>query len=509
MKTSKKNIIKLNNILLSQLILGLLIIFVSCNAKSEDDESEIVVTPAIVAVKSFSLEKNDKVLSNLDSVYFAIDLNTGVIFNSDSLPVGTDVSKLVATITFANTMTKAELSYVNNDSEKVVVDYLTNPTDTIDFRYPVNLDVTAQNGTTNYSYQIKVNVHKTQPDTLTWAKLSTSLLPSRTENPVAQKTVYHQNKAYCLVEENNGEYTLSTCEDLNVGQWEKNPLVLGFTLNIESFSSTSEFLWLLNEGGELYKSNDGLTWETTEEKWLTILGAYGETLFGLKEDGNEILHTVYPRSKDFIEIPIEMGFPIKGSTTLQTIETEWADSPFAFLACGITDTGEVSSAVWAFDGSQWGIINDDYLPAMTNAELVRYVVYRDTPIAFKQRRFDVWMLMGGENEDGEYNRTIYISYNNGVTWQEASSEMQLPETFPSLSGSNLIVASYDLTTDVSEAWTPVESSHVTRSGYVIKGFDMTWYCPYLYVFGGYSPDGILNKEIWRGVLARLTFMPEI
>lgn len=495
--------------MLLQAFLGLLIMFVSCNAKSEEDEGEIVVTPAIVAVKSFSLEKNEKVLSNLDSVYFAIDLNTGVIFNADSLPLGTDVSKLVASITFANTMTKAELSYVNNDSEKVVVDYLTNPTDTIDFRYPVNLDVTAQNGTTNYSYQIKVNVHKTQPDTLTWAKLSTSLLPSRTENPVAQKTVYHKNIAYCLVEENNGEFTLSTCEDLNDCQWTQQPLELGFSPKVESFCDSPESFWILSDSGELYESSNATSWNSTGEKWLTILGAYGESIFGLKEKSDAIYHAEYPTSQDFIETPIEMGFPIEGSTTLQTIKTEWADSPIAFLACGVTETGETSSAVWAYDGEKWGVINDDYLPAVENPALVRYVVYRNTPMAFKQRRFDVWMLMGGENEEGEINRTIYISYNNGVTWQMASSGMQLPDILPSLKGMDLIVASYDLSADVSNAWKPAENVKSTRGSYRLDGYDITWLCPYLYIFGGYGTDDVLNKEIWRGVLARLTFMPDI
>ena len=98
---------KIKQSIFLQLLALLVVTAVSCNSKEKDDESEIVVTPAIVAIKNFKLNANDSVLAKLDSVFFSIDLNTGVIFNADSLPKGTNVSKLVATITFANTMSKA------------------------------------------------------------------------------------------------------------------------------------------------------------------------------------------------------------------------------------------------------------------------------------------------------------------------------------------------------------------------------------------------------------------
>lgn len=492
-----------------QVFACLLVSAFSCNSKSEEDEGEIVVTPAIVAVKEFKINRNDKVLAKLDSVLFAIDLNTGVIFNSDSLPKGTDVSKLVPSITFANTMTKAEISYMNEDSEKVTIDYLTHPEDSIDFRHPVTLDVTAQNGVATFSYQIKVNVHNQEPDTITWDRMAISGLPSRFDNPVNQKTVYHQDVAYCLIEEYNGNYTLSKCDELNEGHWEKGNIKFAFEPELESFTASPDNFWILDNKGELFYSADAENWISTNVIWIKIIGGYENALFGVRDNGVGLVHTQYPMTSDFEETALEEGFPVADCTELKVIESEWAQRPFAILAGGITEDNMVSSAVWAYDGSRWGIINKSSLPALRNPGMVRYVVYRDTPVPFTQRRFDVWLLMGGTDEEGILNRGVYISYDNGVNWQTASTGLQLPASFPSLESMDLIVAGYDLTSDLSSAWTPSDLRQETRAGYTIDGFDITWKCPYLYVFGGYEANGDLNTNIWRGVLARLTFVPTI
>ena len=58
----------------------------SCNS---DDKIESVeyVPSSDVAITSFSLGANTKILSNLDSVFFTIDLKQGLIYNADSLPL--------------------------------------------------------------------------------------------------------------------------------------------------------------------------------------------------------------------------------------------------------------------------------------------------------------------------------------------------------------------------------------------------------------------------------------
>lgn len=491
------------------LCITMVLIAVSCNSKANDDEGEIAVTPAIVAVKEFRLARYDSVMKNLDSVFFSIDLNSGVIFNADSLPKGTNVKKLIAKITFANTMTKVDLTFRQQNGSDTTINYITNPEDSIDFSYPVTLDVTAQDGINNFSYQIKVNVHQQDPDSLVWDKLAYSSLPARFQNPVAQKTIIHDNVAYCLVEEYNGEYTLSSSDDLNRGEWNKNAFQCGFNPQVESFASSADAFFLLSDAGNLYKSSGLNEWENTGVNWVNILGGYGNSLLGIVETNESLCHDIYPRPQGFMPKPVEDNFPVYNTSPIGIIESEWADNPTAILAGGNMMDGSFSSNVWAFDGNLWAIINEGVLPAVAQPMLVRYIVYRDTPYVFLKREFDVWMLLGGFTSE-EMNHEVYLSYDNGVNWSLAPESMQPDELSPSLAGADLIVADYELSANLSDAWTPSPSIR-SRADYSIDGYDISWICPYLYVFGGYNTldRNTLNTTIYRGVLQRLRFTPQI
>ena len=500
---------KFKQILFFQVLVSFIIIAVSCNSKTNDDESEIAVTPALVAVKNFYIKKNDSVMAKMDSVFFSIDLNSGVIFNADSLPKGTNVTRLIPSITFANTMTKADITFLKDNLQDTTVNYLKNPEDSIDFTHPVLLEVTAADGTSEFKYQIKVNVHQQDPDTLVWDKLSISELPARYTHPVAQKTTFSDPVTYSLIEEYNGEITLATSQNLNKGEWQKERISLGFQPKIESFTVTPDNFWLLDDQGNLYNSKDGIEWNVEAESWITIIGAFGNSILGIREVNQNYLYTQYPSTEVNIEQSVDKDFPLAGFSSLGVVKNEWADTDFALLMGGTTSEGELSSDVWAFDGENWAIINQNYLPKLNNPLLARYVVYRDTPYLFTKRALDVWLLFGGSDSDNKINREVYLSYDNGVHWSLAPEMLQLPESLPVLNMADIVVAGYNISADLSDAWTYQDYTPGTRSSYVIDGFDITWICPYLYLFGGYNEDNLLSTTIWRGVLSRLTFVPLI
>ncbi|MBR6750286.1 MAG: hypothetical protein IKM10_07355, partial [Bacteroidaceae bacterium] len=63
------------------------------------DEDEEKVSTGSVRISAFSLKADTTLLDNLENVFFTIDLENGLIYNADSLPVGTDVSELEVKIT--------------------------------------------------------------------------------------------------------------------------------------------------------------------------------------------------------------------------------------------------------------------------------------------------------------------------------------------------------------------------------------------------------------------------
>lgn len=483
----------------------------ACNAKSEEDEDvEPAITYSNVAVSKFSLLPNKSIINNLDSVFFSIDLEKGLIFNADSLPKGTKVSRLVPEITFVGGMTKAELIFTKDNRTDTTVNFLANKTDSIDFTHPVKLEVTAADGTSSFSYTIKVNVHLTDPDTLIWDKLESAALPSRYSDPVAQKTLHFNGKYLCLIEEYNAQLTLSETADLNTGNWTKNEIEFGFVPIVDSFIATEKEMFLLDVEGSLYSSGDGTDWTATGEIWTSIIGDYNGILLGLKENNGYLIHTAYPsQTEEVFNMPMSPSFPVSGISALGIIETKWSPTPIAIFAGGVTETGDLSSSIWGFDGVTWETINSTPLPALDSPMLARYMVYKDTPLPFREMAFEAWILFGGKTAEGILNDEMFVSLDNGVNWSKASEYLKLPGEIPSLYGADILVVDYSMSTDLDDLWTRSRSR--TRAGlnYTIEGYDILWQCPYLYIFGGYDESGILSSTIWRGLLARLSFTPLI
>ena len=84
---------------LGMTLLVLLTMFASCN---EDSDVSVYYDYGTFAISGFSIRSS---LDNtgMDSVYFAIDLENGVIFNADSLQPGAKIDKLVTDITYRST----------------------------------------------------------------------------------------------------------------------------------------------------------------------------------------------------------------------------------------------------------------------------------------------------------------------------------------------------------------------------------------------------------------------
>lgn len=508
----KKSLSRLPKKLLPALLIMLGVVS-SCNKEEETVSDVPAVTISTVAVKSFNLKADTKVLNKLDSVFFSIDLKNGVIFNADSLPKGTKITKLIPVITFQTSMSEATIVMENGTGAKTdTINYLTNATDSVDFSRNVSLRVTAADGVNKYTYRIKVNVHKQEPDSMMWDKLAMAKLPSRLPSPIEQKSLKHNDVTYSLIKESDNSLTLATSDNLFKGDWKKQEVSLPFNPDIRSFDATSKALYILDTDGNLYSSADGVTWSSTSEKWVGIIGPYLESMLGIKDTPSGLMHCHYPASDLISDSAVDPEFPIKGRSAFKTIPTKWSPYPTGIFVGGVKPSGELSSDTWAFDGSVWTVISNVGVTAVEGAALIKYVDYRDTGKPFSKKPYEVWLLIGGKNANNSYSRNIHISHDNGVTWKKGSTLMNLPEYFPRLSYADGIVEESPLNADLSDAW---KSTPATKAGrwlqpsYTTDGFDITWQCPYIYIIGGENPAGILSESIWRGVLARLEFTPII
>lgn len=98
---------------------------------------------------------------------FDIDQLSATISNADSLPAGTKVSAVLATIGTVNGGT-AVLNLKSSTGKDSLVYY--SSSDSIDFSNPVRVRVYNMRATAWREYTVTVNVHRERPDSFAWAK---------------------------------------------------------------------------------------------------------------------------------------------------------------------------------------------------------------------------------------------------------------------------------------------------------------------------------------------------
>lgn len=489
------------------LLLVLMASVISCN----DTETEPTIKSASVAVKTFSISENTTLLTNIDSVFFTIDLNTRQIYNVDSLPKGTDVSKLVVNITYP-LVSSAELTVKNGKLMKdTVINYATNSTDSIDFTGDVSLKLISENGLENATYTVKVNVHNMAPDSLYWNSVQRRDLPSYTY-PVDQKTVSYSGSVYCLIKESS-QYVLSVSNDPANSKWTKAKVVFPFTPNLASFTSTDDSLYILSSDNTLYSSVDGLNWVSCNTQFKYLYGSYKSTLLGLISDNGVYKTSIYPLTAGYIPQSLQSGFPISGTSQMISIANKWSESTQSMMIGGIDENDNLIGDMWGYDGSSWGKVSDVGIPPVTGATLIPYFTY-EVNSQWIATKYTTFLAVGGKNKNGDITKTVYKSVNNGVNWSKGDDLLQLPDYIQPFKDAQAVVFNSTMSSTARSAsgwesypskelprWFSIQSPTLTRSD------SYTWETPYIYLFGGQSSEGALYNNIWRGVLNRLAFKP--
>lgn len=456
--------------------------FVSCNSSSVEEDLEITGIYSTAIVKDFHIKENDKVLDNLQNVFFSINLNEGLIFNADSMPYGTDVHALIPSITTGGA-SSVELSEPRPGKTDSIHNYLTNPNDSIDFSNgPVKLKILSIDGLTTMEYSISVNVHKVKSDSLSWGEIAYSQLPTNLQAVKNQHTLKFKGNAYCLTSDGNN-HCLATTTNPASNQWQLANFTPGFKPDVNSFSASSDALYILDNLHQLYKSTDnGQSWSLTSYKFDYIIGGYEDCVIGtVNENGSWKIKDTNGNVWD-----ADIDFPVCGSSAPIVYGFDMAKNKQLTIVGGRTEYG-LTPASWGFDGTQWACLSANLLPqALEGMTVVPYFVFEENSF-FIASKHSIFLAFGGKDDDGNLNTKTYISYNYGVSWSEAPELMQLPSNVePRAFAQGLI-----FTTELSRA-----STAITQ-----------WECPYIYLFGGQDAAGNTFTTVHRAVINRLQFKP--
>jgi len=492
--------------------------FIGCNSDYTVPESVY----SNVAVQSFNLQADEKVLDNLDSVFFSIDLVKGRIFNADSLPYGTAINKLVPKILMMETVSRAELTVRLASGKDTVYNYLENSTDTIDFSNgPVRLSVTSLSATATAEYSIEVLVHTLKSDSLVWHQMAKRELPTSLDNVKEQKTVRANDVTYCLASDGS-IYTIARKEGVS-DMWEESTPALPADAAVNSLTACGDKLYVLaipagEVNGALYVSADGgAKWNATGMKMAYIYGAYGDVILGNMFDG--VYKSVEYPAGGHVSAELPAGMPVKATSQTNSFKFPLGQDAVVAFVGGQAADGTYSNGTWAYDGTVWTNIAVTPLgTAMGGMTLVPFYTYR-TNNQFIVTEYNILMAFGGM-ADGKTNRKVYISYDYGMNWAEGGELIQLPDYIPDFAFAQAYVEELTLESRAYSPWReyatdyriPATASFEALSLYPASRATTSvssWNCPFIYLYGGMQSDGTCSDTIWRGTLNRLVFKPII
>ena len=467
----------------------------SCKKDKDDTTSTFVYTTSrsSTLISSFTLNNTNIKSVNVSKVFFTIDPERGMIYNADSLPKGTDISKLKVELKFRSAVRSAVFYVVEQDMSITDHEYKNNTSDSLDFRNVVTLTVTSADGLNEKDYMIQVNVHEQEPDTIVWPANARRNLPGATDENYAVSTTSYEDGYWSLIHNKNG-FFLSSAET-PAGPWDVKSVAWGFEPDAKSLTATEDALYVLDTEGDLYRSTDGNKWTATEERWSVILGAYGDRLLGITDEPYKYVE--YPQRSNFTYKDIDERFPIKGMSQLIAIEPTWAVAPQVMMVGGVLADGTLSNTTWGYDGENWAPLsntNISILPALEGPTLFAYYNYTTDNNTEKIVRRNVWMLMGGRNADGLLNYKTYLSYDMGITWDLADDAMFQPGYMHDFYGAQAFVCTM-----------PVTNGKVPMRRIAQK--PTTWDCPFIFIFGGYDEEGKLLNNIWCGAHNRFIQKP--
>lgn len=486
--------------------------FQACNDDDDDTTIDVEDNAAAFAamVNSFSLNSNDKVLANLDSVFFSIDLNNARIFNADSLPLGTRVDSLPVTITFSS-VSKAEIIMPGKQVEDTTINYLQNGSAAIDFsRGYVTLHLESANEVTKMDYLIYVNVHKMKPDSLAWGDAAWSAYPTDITSPTALRALDFGGKAYCFAT-GAAKSTLAVADNPSDNLWQTADVTLPAGFDVNSIRCSATTFYGLDRDSKLYKSTDGKTWTATGSEMSYIYAVNGSSALGcLRNADNSYSYITYPATT---VSAVPALAPVSATSQAVTFISEWSTEPMILVTGGLTASGNPTGATWAYDGGQWAAVSVNPLPGLYDVTMVPYFSIKVSD-AWRVTKSSALLAFGGRAADGSFSRTVYMSVDRGVHWAKAGELMQLPEAVPTLAGAQALVFEKTMTamSKASALWTPCETPRIpvwssradTETGIAPI---TSWQTPYIYLYGGQTSDFKLNTAVWRGVINRLSFKP--
>lgn len=217
------------------------------------------------------------------------------IVNADSLPAGTDVRKVVCTVSTKNSGVLTLKRLKKKDTDKDTLDYYVS--DSVDFTKPREFRVFSTDGTNYRRYQVRLNVHKEQPDSFAWHRQSIADIVGHVDGTVKGARLLElvngtDTTMFMSLADGHQTYLYSKPNHWNsAGGWnllESNRNGIFSSNAYRNMAAFGGWLYLL-DGNALYRSHNGADWEPVPTTGLSgakqLVGAGSHKIYVITENG--------------------------------------------------------------------------------------------------------------------------------------------------------------------------------------------------------------------------------
>ena len=409
----------------------LLLLMLPFLASSCSEDSNLTTTSNDYCyIKSVELGTVKRKTNTLNTSFSAstfemtINQRDNTIENRDSLPYGSLLNRVIATIAFDG----SSLAYREKGTE-AWTSY--NSTDSLDLTKPLELYLTSNDNQSSRIYTLKVNVHQQEDDSLVWKQCDTG---NEALTSLNDMKVFVLNNKLTVLGKKGADIVLVERSDFETeGTWEETATTdLPATVDLQTLRMQEGILYLSTTDGQILSSTDAKVWEsvgTTYYAGLTLIEKTKDFFYVISE--GKLLRSLDAATweEDLLDTDAAQ-LPV---SEIRALSVEQANGNSRIILVGQTE-GSGNAVVW---NKMW---NDS--EKEEDAEWMFFPISPDNRIPCPQlNHFNLLpydgncIAFGGTSVDGEHEAldAIYISKDYGITWRP-NNGLHLPKELKGTEG---------------------------------------------------------------------------
>ena len=389
------------------------LIWAGCESKTT------TTTSSVAQLTAFSFAKNDS-MPGLSAAVFTVEerIDTGLVWNKDSILYGTRLDSVVPRFVFAATPGSAYLTFPDT------LVYLTGY-DTLDFtKRPIYLTIHSADNENMKVYEIQPMVHQVDPDLFSWTRLTDAIYPADD----SEQRVVELGSDFVMISSNG--FAIQAYRSADGVTWTSSSTLTGLPAgtHVRQIISDGTTLYY-GQDHQIYTSTDAIYWTGHDVTYPvhTMVLYWNHLVWALVDNGNGYeLATYADGALTLSGLQPTEDFPVSDFATVCFHSASMRER--TMIIGGFAANGKSLNTRWNIEYSSHPAPNGSYRmeefsidrPSFTSMTGISVIEYNDQ-----------LMLFGGVDEKMNYfGREILVSIDEGLNWDMTdTTKNQLPEVY--------------------------------------------------------------------------------